>query len=69
MEEEIISFLPITKMGKSKIITVPRSIEGLQPKDMVMIVKITPKILEFLKEIPIKKKIEWVNYEGRRRFG
>ena len=68
MEEEIISFLPITKMGKQKIITIPRSIVELKPKDMVMIVKITPKILEFLKEIPMKKKIEWVNYCGRRRF-
>lgn len=68
MEEEIISFLPITKMGKQKIITIPRSIEELQPKDMVMVVKITQKILEFLKDIPMKKKMEWVNYEGRRRF-
>ena len=67
-QEEIISFLPVTKMGTQKIITIPKSIKGLQPTDLVMIVKITPKILEFLNKIPKKQKIEWVDYQGRRRF-
>ena len=67
-QERIISFLSVTSMGKQKIITIPKSIEEIQPGDLVMIVKITPDILEFLKNMPKKEKFEWVDYKARRRF-
>mgnify|MGYP001587874586 CR=1 FL=1 len=63
-KEIIISFLSITKMGKQRIVTIPRSIDRLQPGDLVMIVKFSPELLN----LPDKVKSEWVDYRARRRF-
>ena len=67
-KEGTISILPVSKMGPQKIVVIPKSIVEIQPKDRVLVVKIDKEILEFLKEIPKKKKFEWTEYNGRRRF-
>ncbi|GEM_PF-6963537 len=63
-KEIVISFLPITKMGKQRIVTIPRSIKKLQLGDVVLVVKFAPELLN----LPEKVKLEWVDYKARRRF-
>jgi len=61
----VISFLPVTKMGKQKVVTIPRSIKKLQPGNVVLVIEFTPELLN----LPEKVKLEWVDYSARRRFG
>lgn len=68
-EKEVsISMLPVSKMGIQKVVIIPKSLEKIQPKDRVIVIKVTPEILEFFKEFVLKKKVEIVDYMCRRRF-
>ncbi len=61
-------------MGKSKIITIPKSIKDMNAGDEVLIIKMNMELIDYLKKLVEKDfvkhniKLEWIDYLRRKRF-
>jgi len=66
-EEVPMMVLPVTKMGKQKVVTIPTNIKGIQHGDKIVLFKLTDEYAREIRDLPRRMKMDVCQYINGRK--